>query len=46
MTASAVGMDKVAMRRVFVAEGLPFVPGAWFTRQHGPVREAGGWART
>ncbi|XRQ09170.1 D-alanine--D-alanine ligase family protein [Actinomadura welshii] len=31
--ASAVGMDKVAMRRAFTAEGLPVVPGVWFTER-------------
>lgn len=30
---SAVGMDKVAMRRAFAAEGIPFVPGVWFTQR-------------
>jgi len=39
VTASAVGMDKVAMRRAFAAEGLPFVPGAWFTRRQWRLRE-------
>jgi D-alanine-D-alanine ligase len=33
VAASAVGMDKVAMRRAFAAEGVPVVPGAWFTRR-------------
>jgi D-alanine-D-alanine ligase len=33
VAASAVGMDKVAMRRAFAAEGIPVVPGAWFTRR-------------
>lgn len=28
--ASAVGMDKVAMKRAFVAEGLPVTPYVWF----------------
>ncbi|GAA4235331.1 D-alanine--D-alanine ligase family protein [Actinomadura meridiana] len=31
--ASAVGMDKVAMRRAFAAEGLPSVPFTWFTER-------------
>jgi D-alanine-D-alanine ligase len=31
--ASAVGMDKVAMRRAFAAEGIPAVPGVWFTER-------------
>ncbi|GAB2954963.1 D-alanine--D-alanine ligase family protein [Nonomuraea fastidiosa] len=29
--ASAVAMDKVAMRRAFIAEGLPVTPHVWFT---------------
>jgi len=29
--ASAVAMDKTAMRRTFVAEGIPVTPHAWFT---------------
>jgi D-alanine-D-alanine ligase len=29
--ASAVAMDKTAMRRVFVAEGIPTTPHVWFT---------------
>src|SRR6185437_3397572 len=33
VTACAVGMDKVAMRRAFTAEGIPIVPGIWFTRR-------------
>jgi D-alanine-D-alanine ligase len=33
VAASAVGMDKVAMRRAFAAEGIPVVPGTWFTRR-------------
>jgi D-alanine-D-alanine ligase len=37
--ASAVGMDKVAMRRAFAAEGIPVVPGAWFTRRQWRLRE-------
>ena len=37
--ASAVGMDKVAMRRAFAAEAIPVVPGAWFTRRHWRLRE-------
>ncbi|WP_033295239.1 D-alanine--D-alanine ligase family protein [Amycolatopsis jejuensis] len=32
--ASAVGMDKAAMRRAFVAEDLPVTPHVWFT-EHG-----------
>jgi D-alanine-D-alanine ligase len=38
VAACAIGMDKVAMRRAFAAEGIPVVPGVWFTRrqwQHG-----------
>jgi D-alanine-D-alanine ligase len=31
--ASAVGMDKVAMRRAFTAEGIPSVPYVWFTER-------------
>jgi D-alanine-D-alanine ligase len=31
--ASAVGMDKVAMRRAFAAEGIPSVPFVWFTER-------------
>lgn len=31
--ASAVGMDKVAMRRAFAADGIPLVPGVWCTRR-------------
>src|ERR1700761_8403907 len=33
VAASAVGMDKVAMRRAFAADGIPVVPGTWFTRR-------------
>jgi D-alanine-D-alanine ligase len=33
VAACAVGMDKVAMRRAFAAEGIPAVPGFWFTRR-------------
>ncbi|MEV4756348.1 D-alanine--D-alanine ligase family protein [Micromonospora sp. NPDC049559] len=35
--ASAVGMDKVAMKRAFVAEGIPVTPYVWFDahRFHG-----------
>jgi D-alanine-D-alanine ligase len=33
VVASAVGMDKVAMRRAFAAEGIPVVPGVWFTER-------------
>ncbi|MEV1176425.1 D-alanine--D-alanine ligase family protein [Nonomuraea sp. NPDC049784] len=29
--ASAVGMDKVAMRRMFLAEDIPLTPHVWFT---------------
>jgi len=36
--ASAVGMDKVAMRRAFAAEGIPVVPGTWFTRRQWRLR--------
>lgn len=39
VAASAVGMDKVAMRRAFAAEGIPVVPGAWFTRQQWQLSE-------
>jgi D-alanine-D-alanine ligase len=39
VAASAVGMDKVAMRRAFAAEGIPVVPGAWFTRRQWRLRE-------
>jgi D-alanine-D-alanine ligase len=52
VAASAIGMDKVAMRRAFAAEGIPVVPGVWFTRrqwQHGqnPLAAADGlpWPR-
>jgi D-alanine-D-alanine ligase len=52
VVASAVGMDKVAMRRALAAEGLPIVPGIWFTerqwRSHGdPLTLADGlpWPR-
>jgi D-alanine-D-alanine ligase len=31
--ASAVGMDKVAMRRAFAAEGIPAVPHVWFSER-------------
>jgi D-alanine-D-alanine ligase len=31
--ASAVGMDKVAMRRAFTAEGIPVPPGTWFSQR-------------
>lgn len=37
--ASAVGMDKVAMKRAFVAEGLPVTPYVWFDE---PAWRAGG----
>lgn len=30
--ASAVSMDKVAMRRTFLAEGIPITPHVWFTQ--------------
>jgi D-alanine-D-alanine ligase len=30
VAASAVGMDKVAMKRAFIAEGLPVTPHVWF----------------
>ncbi|MGH3170533.1 MAG: D-alanine--D-alanine ligase [Trebonia sp.] len=33
VVASAVGMDKVAMRRALAAESLPVVPGVWFTER-------------
>ncbi len=39
VAASAVGMDKVAMRRAFAAERIPVVPGAWFTRRQWRLRE-------
>jgi D-alanine-D-alanine ligase len=39
VVASAVGMDKVAMRRAFAAEGLPVVPGVWFTERQWRIRE-------
>ncbi|WP_328356248.1 D-alanine--D-alanine ligase [Streptomyces sp. NBC_00445] len=51
VTASAVSMDKVAMRRAFAAEGIPVVPGAWYTRRQwlreDPLTAAGGlpWPR-
>lgn len=32
VAALAVGMDNVAMRRAFTAEGIPVVAGTWFTR--------------
>ncbi len=32
VAASAVGMDKVAMKRAFAAEGLPITPHVWFDR--------------
>ena len=38
VTASAVGMDKVAMRRAFAAEVLPIAPGIWFTRRQWQLR--------
>jgi D-alanine-D-alanine ligase len=38
VTAAAVGMDKVAMRRAFTAEGLPVVPGIWFTERQWRIR--------
>lgn len=39
VVASAVGMDKVAMRRAFAAEGIPVVPGTWYTRRQWQLRE-------
>jgi len=33
ITASAVGMDKVAMKRAFRAEDIPVTPYVWFDRQ-------------
>lgn len=33
VVASAVGMDKVAMRRAFAAEGIPVAAGVWFTER-------------
>jgi D-alanine-D-alanine ligase len=39
VAASAIGMDKVAMRRALTAEGIPVVPAYYFTEQqwrHGP----------
>jgi D-alanine-D-alanine ligase len=41
VAASAVGLDKVAMRRAFAAEGIPVVAGAWFTRRQWQLRAAG-----
>ena len=44
VAACAVGMDKVAMRRAFAAEGIPVVPGVWFTRrqwQNGQLDQLG-----
>ena len=48
--ASAVGMNKVAMRRAFTAEGIPVPPGVWFTRRqwqdHGePLADGLSWPR-
>lgn len=40
--ASAVGMDKVAMKRAFVAEGIPVSPYVWFDE---PAWRAGGAER-
>jgi D-alanine-D-alanine ligase len=40
VVASAVGMDKVAMRRAFAAEGIPVVPGTWFTQRQWRLGEA------
>lgn len=39
VTASAVGMDKVAMRRALAAEGIPIVPGIWFTERRWRIHE-------
>ena len=39
VAASAVGMDKVAMRRAFAAEGIPVAPGVWFTERQWRLRE-------
>jgi D-alanine-D-alanine ligase len=39
VAASAVGMDKVAMRRAFAAEGVPVVPAVWFTRRRWRAHE-------
>jgi len=32
VTGSAVGMDKIMMKQVFRGNGLPVLPGVWFTR--------------
>src|SRR6266567_2292779 len=39
VAASANARDKVAVRRVLAAEGIPVVPGAWFTRRQWRLRE-------
>ncbi|HEX6518454.1 MAG TPA: D-alanine--D-alanine ligase family protein [Streptosporangiaceae bacterium] len=39
VAASAIGMDKVAMRRALASEGIPVVPGVWFTRRQWLLRE-------
>jgi len=39
VTASAVGMDKVAMRRALAAENLPIVPGIWFTERQWRIHQ-------
>ena len=38
VAAAAVGMDKVAMRRAFAAEGLPVVPAVFFTERQWRLR--------
>ena len=52
VAASAVGMDKVAMRRAFAAEGIPVAPAIHFTQRQwrlraGPLTAADGlpWPR-
>lgn len=37
--ASAVGMDKVAMRRAFAAEAIPIVPAVFFSQRQWDLRE-------
>jgi D-alanine-D-alanine ligase len=39
VAASAVGLDKVAMRRAFTAEAIPVVPAVWFTERQWRLRE-------
>jgi D-alanine-D-alanine ligase len=38
VAAAAVGMDKVAMRRAFAAEGIPVVPAVFFTERQWRLR--------